>query len=157
MAILSTMSRAKLATFASVIWCVLFVFMPALAGAAGSITLAWDAPPGATGVTYKLYDGFVSRVYTNVVPVGSATSVTVTSLVTGATYYFAVTATDASGLESDYSAELAYANLAAPAIVLSAPADGASYTAPATINLAANVATNGHSITEVQFYNGVPG
>ena len=41
-----------------------------------------------------------------------------------------------------------------PAIVLAAPTGGTSYTAPATINLAANVTANGHTITKVQFYNG---
>ena len=37
---------------------------------------------------------------------------------------------------------------------LTAPANGAGFAAPATINLTASVATNGHSITGVQFYNG---
>lgn len=41
-----------------------------------------------------------------------------------------------------------------PAIALSAPANGAAYTALATINLVASVAPNGHSVTQVQFYNG---
>jgi hypothetical protein len=42
----------------------------------------------------------------------------------------------------------------APLIVLSAPTNGASFLAPATISLAASVVTNGHSIARVQFYNG---
>ena len=42
----------------------------------------------------------------------------------------------------------------APTIALTSPANGASYTAPATINLAASVTANGHTITKVQFYNG---
>jgi subtilisin-like proprotein convertase family protein len=46
------------------------------------------------------------------------------------------------------------ANSAAPAIALTAPANGASFTAPATIGLAASVTPNGHTITKVQFYNG---
>src|SRR5207253_7617546 len=37
---------------------------------------------------------------------------------------------------------------------LTAPANGATFTAPATINLAASVTPNGHTITKVQFYNG---
>jgi hypothetical protein len=41
-----------------------------------------------------------------------------------------------------------------PTVALTAPLDGASYTAPATVNLAASVTANGHSITTVQFYNG---
>jgi hypothetical protein len=42
----------------------------------------------------------------------------------------------------------------APSVALTFPADGASYTVPATIPLAASVTANGHSITQVQFYNG---
>ena len=41
-----------------------------------------------------------------------------------------------------------------PSIVLSAPTNGMSTMAPAMIGLAANVTTNGHTITKVQFYNG---
>lgn len=41
-----------------------------------------------------------------------------------------------------------------PAIALTSPVDGTTYRAPATINLAATVTPNGHSIVAVQFYNG---
>jgi hypothetical protein len=44
-------------------------------------------------------------------------------------------------------------NLPPPAVALTSPLNGASYTAPATVNLAASVTTNGHSITQVKFYN----
>ena len=43
----------------------------------------------------------------------------------------------------------------APVIVtLTSPITGTSYTSPATINLAASVTANGHTITKVQFLNG---
>jgi len=45
-------------------------------------------------------------------------------------------------------------NQSAPTIALTSPLNGASYSAPATINLAASVTANGHSVTQVQFYNG---
>jgi hypothetical protein len=41
-----------------------------------------------------------------------------------------------------------------PTITLSSPTSGGSFTAPATVSLAANVTANGHSITAVQFFNG---
>src|SRR5262249_3365498 len=41
-----------------------------------------------------------------------------------------------------------------PAIVLTSPANGTSYAAPGTVNLAANVTANGHSITAVRFFKG---
>jgi hypothetical protein len=59
-------------------------------------------------------------------------------------------------LESDYSTEAIFTNVTAtsPVIVLSSPVSGASYAAPAAVNLAATVTANGHTITKVQFYNG---
>ena len=45
-------------------------------------------------------------------------------------------------------------NVPLPAIALTAPVNGASYKAPATINLAASVTANGHTITKVQFMAG---
>jgi PKD repeat protein len=41
-----------------------------------------------------------------------------------------------------------------PAVVLIAPTNGASWSAPATITCSASVTANGHTITTVQFYNG---
>jgi sulfur relay (sulfurtransferase) complex TusBCD TusD component (DsrE family) len=41
-----------------------------------------------------------------------------------------------------------------PAIVLSSPNNKSTYTAPATVSLAATVTSNGHTIDKVQFYNG---
>ena len=45
-------------------------------------------------------------------------------------------------------------NVPLPSIALTAPVNGASYVAPVTIPLAASVTANGHTITQVQFYNG---
>jgi sulfur relay (sulfurtransferase) complex TusBCD TusD component (DsrE family) len=45
-------------------------------------------------------------------------------------------------------------NALLPSIALTAPVNGTSYAAPATLNLAASVTANGHAITQVQFYNG---
>jgi hypothetical protein len=41
-----------------------------------------------------------------------------------------------------------------PVVTLTSPPNGASYIVPATINLAASVLTNSHTINQVQFYNG---
>ena len=45
-------------------------------------------------------------------------------------------------------------SVAPPTVTLTSPANGSSYTAPASIPLAANVVSNGHTITKIQFYNG---
>jgi len=57
---------------------------------------------------YRLYQGGESQVYTNVVDVGSADTTTINGLAPGVTYYFAVTAYDATGLESAFSGEISY-------------------------------------------------
>ena len=41
-----------------------------------------------------------------------------------------------------------------PAVTMTAPTGGSSYSAPASISLAASVTPNGHSIAKVQFYSG---
>jgi hypothetical protein len=71
-------------------------------------TVAWN-PSTSSGVAgYHLYYGGVSHNYTNMVDVGNATNATITGLITGTVYYFAVTAYNASGLESAYSNEASY-------------------------------------------------
>lgn len=76
--------------------------------AASSVSLAWDASTDPSAAGYNVYFGSASRSYTNVVDAGNGTSVTVSTLVPGATYYFAATTYNASGLESDYSIEVSY-------------------------------------------------
>ncbi len=73
---------------------------------AAQITLAWDASDGAVG--YKIYSGTTSNSYQWFIDVGNAASYTTSDLTEGYTYYFAATAYDESGLESDYSEEVSY-------------------------------------------------
>jgi hypothetical protein len=73
---------------------------------ATQITLAWDESNGAAG--YKIYSGTTSNSYSWIIDVGNATSYTTTELTDGYTYYFAATAYDITGLESDYSGEVSY-------------------------------------------------
>ncbi len=73
--------------------------------AASSVTLAWNPSSGTNIAGYRIHYGGASRTYTNMVSVGSATSATVSNLSSGGTYYFAATAYDTSGIESDYSNE----------------------------------------------------
>ena len=77
---------------------------------AASVTLTWDPPTPSSGVAgYNLYYGAASRTYTNAVRTAAGgTSATITNLVPGATYFFAVTSSDTMGLESDYSGEASY-------------------------------------------------
>ena len=72
-----------------------------------SATLAWDPSPGTNVIAnYNVYYGVASATYSNVVAAGTNTTVPIFNLVDSTTYYFAVTAVDTSGLESDYSTEV---------------------------------------------------
>ncbi len=79
-----------------------------LAGRASNVTLGWDPSTDPMVAGYNIYSGTASRNYTNLVNVGTTTSVTVSNLVPGTTYYFAATTYTQAGLESAYSAETAY-------------------------------------------------
>jgi hypothetical protein len=75
----------------------------------GTATLAWSAVSGPNLGGYRVYYGTASGNYLQPfgqgINVGTATSYTITGLSSGNTYYFAVTAYDTSGNESNYSGE----------------------------------------------------
>jgi hypothetical protein len=73
-----------------------------------SVTLAWDPSPDPGVVGYNMYYGVASRTYTNVVNPGNAMSVTISGLVEGRTYFFAATAYNILGMESELSNEASY-------------------------------------------------
>jgi hypothetical protein len=83
--------------------------MVGLAGTAraASVTLAWDAPtdPSVTGFT--VYYGTQSGVYTNKITAGMQTTLVVSNLPDGGSYYFVVKSYNASGTESTPSNEVA--------------------------------------------------
>ena len=79
---------------------------------AAQADLVWDPPTNADGSPatvggYKVHRGTAAGKYSQSMNVGTATSYTDTSLIQGNTYYFAVTAYDASGSESVFSNEIA--------------------------------------------------
>src|SRR4030095_12773574 len=81
-----------------------------LSGCAGSalasdVLVKRDPSSAVAWAGYKLYYGTSSRSYGTSVNVGNQTSYTVTGLGTG-TYYFAVTAYNATTAESGYSNEI---------------------------------------------------
>jgi fibronectin type 3 domain-containing protein len=71
--------------------------------------LSWGASSDSRVVGYRVYWGTAPRAYNQQLgrglAAGTATNYIVNNLPAGRTYYFAVTAYDASGNESAYSAE----------------------------------------------------
>jgi hypothetical protein len=72
------------------------------------VTIMWNpnTEPDLDG--YKIYYGDTSGSYPNVIDVGNTETYIVTGLLPGETYYFAATAYNTLGLESDLSDELVY-------------------------------------------------
>jgi hypothetical protein len=90
-------------------FCIFFIFLiiPFLASAA-VVKLAWDPSTEQNLAGYKVYYGYASGDYDTSIDVGDTPTFQITDLEYDQTYYFAVTAYDTSGLESDYSDEISY-------------------------------------------------
>ena len=85
---------------------ILVVFLlPVQDGRAADLTFVWDSGEGIAG--YKLHYGLASHSYSNIIDMGNVQYYTL-RIADGPTYYFALTAYDSSGLESDYSDEVVY-------------------------------------------------
>lgn len=79
------------------------------------VTLTWEANSEPDLSHYVVYWGVTSRVYTvNSGNIGLVTVHKVTLPNDGKIYYFAVTAVDEAGLESDYSNEVNTGEVAGP-------------------------------------------
>jgi hypothetical protein len=90
-----------------VIFLALCFFLSPTNSIAGQATLAWDPPDIATDVTgYMIHYGTAAGAYSQGIDVGNMTSYTVSNLIEGKTYYFAVTAYNAGGYQSIYSNEV---------------------------------------------------
>jgi fibronectin type 3 domain-containing protein len=72
------------------------------------ITLAWDPNTDPDLAGYRIHYGLLSDQYSNSVDVGNQTSYTLSNLTDGKTYYFAATAYDQAGYESDFSNEVVF-------------------------------------------------
>ena len=109
--------------FIALLFMAMAAFHLAPSGAqAAQATLSWSAPTTYTDGTpltslsgYTVHAGTARGSYTQNISVGQATSYTLSSLSDATTYYFAVSATDASGNASKPSNEVAFTTAAAPA------------------------------------------
>jgi hypothetical protein len=76
--------------------------------ASASVTLAWNAVTDSTVIGYNLFYGTSSASLTQKLNVGKVTTTTVSALTVGTTYYFAVTAYNAAGVNSARSNEISF-------------------------------------------------
>ena len=84
----------------------IFALLPSLLQA--DITLSWDPTSDPSVVGYRLYSGTSTGVYTQTTEAGAATSLLVSNLSPGKTYYFAVTGYNSSAVESSFSNQVSY-------------------------------------------------
>ena len=70
--------------------------------------LEWDPSSDASIAGYKFYRGEKSRAYDQVIDIGMQTSIPLTNLDAGLTYYVAITAYNTNFVESPFSDELSY-------------------------------------------------
>ncbi len=99
-------SRLSVIVFLLTVLSVLPLFIPS--AQAAQITLAWDRNHEADIAGYIVYYGYRSRYYTESINVGNWSSVVISGLIDGETYYFSVTAYDSLRNESDFSGEIMY-------------------------------------------------
>jgi hypothetical protein len=72
------------------------------------VSLGWTASSDSTVVNYFIYYGVASGAYTNKIGCGNVLTTTVTLPQRGVQYFFAATASDSTGLESEFSNEVSY-------------------------------------------------
>jgi PKD repeat protein len=84
----------------------LLVGIDAVAATAASVSLGWDPNTEGDLAGYKIHIGTASRTYSESIDVGHVATFTVSNLVDGQTYFFAVTAYDVMANESSFSNEV---------------------------------------------------
>ena len=84
------------------------LLIPCKVRASQSVNLAWNPNPEPDIAGYLVHYGTGSRNYTQTQEAATP-SATVTGLTEGVAYYFAATAYNDQGVESDYSNEVSYA------------------------------------------------
>ena len=130
---------------------------------ATTVGLQWDAVSDSSLAGYKVYyqadtssqpfSGAGAVQGSSPVDVHNQTTTTISGLDPAHAYYLAVTAYDASGLESGYSNIVYVPELVAPTVTVTSPANNATVSGTVTVTAGAS---DNVGVTKVEFYqNGV--
>jgi hypothetical protein len=143
---------------------VVLIFLAAQSEAfASTITLHWGADTDPTITGYKVYyqadsstqpfQGTGATQGAAPIDVKNLTTATITGLDPSHAYYFAVTAYNASGIESPYSNIASIPELVPPTVSISSPANSTKVSGTVSVNASAS---DNVGVTKVEFYvNGV--
>jgi hypothetical protein len=101
------------------LWTLLLVAWASVAGAQ-QLTLAWDASASSAVAGYRLYYGTNTRSYQFVTNTGLMLTQSVVLPHRGR-WFFAATAYDTNGLESDFSSEVSWESKPAPPVMAGKP------------------------------------
>lgn len=88
-------------------WLVLLELIAGGRAFAEDVSFAWEQNPDPVA-GYYLYYGMAPRGYSEKIDVGTNLTATVSNLIDGVTYYFALTSYSSDGIESDPSGEVVY-------------------------------------------------
>ena len=127
----------------------------AATSSASSVNLQWDANTETDLAGYKVYHTAESAPFEGAVSidVSKQTTATITDLDPNLSYSFAVTAYNASGIESTFSNIVSIPEQSPPTVDISSPADSVSVSG--TVLISVNASDN-VGVTKVEFYvNGV--
>ncbi|MBC7485258.1 MAG: RICIN domain-containing protein [Cytophagaceae bacterium] len=140
--------------------------LPTVSITAPSATAVFDSPASITFTSSAADNGSVAKVeyYNGATKIGQATANPYSftwSNVAADTYTITARATDNQGGVTVSAALSVKVNQGtapvnqAPNVILTAPANGSSYNAPASIIISANASDNDGTIAKVEFYNGM--
>lgn len=116
--------------------------------AQSSVKLSWNANPEPDIAGYTVYYGTDSAVLDNTVKTGNTTTAVVPNLQPETTYYFAITATNTTGLTSDMSDPISYTtplNMAGAEVVAFSSQEVVGEDAPAAYSIDGNRQTIWHT------------
>lgn len=122
----------------------------------GNAALLWSQTRLSPFLRYRIYAGTTPN---NLILHDSTASLTnptltVTGLNNGTLYYFAVTAVNTSGLESNFSNVVSATPTTPPTVTLTAPSQGATVRASAALLLTAAASDVDGTVSRVEYYQG---
>ena len=115
------------------------------------VNLAWDATTDPDIAGYKIHYGNSSGSYQAAIDLGKTTTCTISNLLDGTTYYFAVTDYNTSGAESGYSNEISFTTT--PGSLVAGPPPAPALISPSGTITTATPTYTWNAVSTSTYYN----